>query len=89
LTSKFSNKKEALTMGLFYAGSKQKVEDVTPHKTASLLKNPPFADDKDAFNVEIYDAIGEKGKVQLGIEECKGTFFLWLIDPTSKFSIRA
>lgn len=87
MTTRFSTKKQALGVGLFYAGSKQNVRDLKVARVEKM-KNPPFADDKDAFDVEIYEIEGAKGKVELGIQKCDNTFFLWLIDSESGFSTR-
>jgi hypothetical protein len=87
MTTRFSSKEQALAMGLSYAGSKQKAKDLKVTRIEKM-KNPPFADDKDAFDVEIYEVEGEKGKIELGIEQCEGTFFLWLIDIHTGMSVR-
>jgi hypothetical protein len=88
MTRRFESKESALGMGLFYAGSKQKISDLKV-KSIEKIKHPLAPKKEPGRDLEIYEVDGEKGKVEIGVEQQDNEFYLWLIDPDSALSIRA
>lgn len=75
-------------MGLFYAGSKQKASELKL-KGVEKIKNPLDANNDYVRDIEIYEVQGEKGVVELGIEQSGEEYYLWLIEPKTGLSVRA
>lgn len=78
MTTRFGSREEALSRGLFYAGSKQKIEDLKI-KTTEKMTNPLDIEGKYAEPVDIYEINGEKGKLEIGIAHSGNEWFLWLL----------
>jgi len=87
MTTRFTSKESALNMGLFYTGSKQKIVELQV-KRVEKIKHPLDDENKWVRDLEIFEVDGEKGKVEIGIEQNNNEFYLWLIGDNN-FAIRA
>jgi hypothetical protein len=75
MTSCYPSKNSALDMALCYAGSKQKHQDLTVKEVRVINQFGNLID------VEIYEIDGVNGKAEVGIENFRDGFALWLINP--------
>ena len=73
MTTKFRSKEETLKMGIYYAGSKQTVSDLTNLGVEVMNQWGT------AFTVETFGIKGEKGDCRIGIENFRDGYALWLI----------
>lgn len=74
-------------MGLYYAGSTQKVQDLTL-KATKKIKHPLDLKTEPRRDLKVYEVEGASGKAEIGVEQDGNEYYLWLIDPKSGFSTR-
>ena len=90
MTTRFSSKSVALGAGLYYAGSKQKIEDLKVKATEKISSPIDPEPEKNARPLEVYDVINADGKtIEIGIEQAGNKFYLWFIDSETGMTLRA
>lgn len=78
MTSKFPTKEAALHMGIYYARGQNDLEPKDLKRVDDMTINQ-FGH---TFSVEVYEVENSKGKKgQLGIENFRDAYALWLITP--------